>query len=64
MHQKGVVAGQMYANSLATDSERLFWAIAARWGLYVIGADVSFAFAKASTPGDTFYIIPDVIFHD
>jgi len=55
--------GETFANSLATDSERLFWAIAAKRGLVVVGADVSNAFAEAPAPGNTFYIIPDQIFH-
>lgn len=58
-----VQLGQTYTNSLATDSERLFWAIAAKWCLLVVGADVSSAFAKAPAPEDTFYIVPDCIFH-
>jgi hypothetical protein len=56
--------GQTYANSLATDNERLFWALSAKHNLIVISADVSNTFAKAPAPGDTFYIIPDNIFHD
>jgi deoxyuridine 5'-triphosphate nucleotidohydrolase len=60
--RRNVKLGHTYANSLATDSERLFWAIAAKWGLIVVGADVSNAFAEAPAPGDTFYIIPDHIF--
>jgi hypothetical protein len=61
--QRNIQLGQTYANSLATDSERLFWAIAAKRGLLVVGADVSNAFAEAPAPGNTFYIIPDHIFH-
>lgn len=56
--------GQTYAKSFATDSERLFWALAAKHWYIVVGADVSNAFAKAPAPGDTFYIFPDAIFHD
>jgi hypothetical protein len=56
--------GQTFANSLATDSERLFWAIAVKRGLLVVGADVSNTFAEAPAPGNTFYIIPDHIFHE
>ena len=61
--RRTVTLGQTYANSLATDSERLFWAIAAKRGLLVVGADVSNAFAEAPAPADTFYIVPDPIFH-
>jgi hypothetical protein len=62
--RRSMTLGTTYANSLATDSKRLFWAIAAKKGLIVVGADVSNAFAEAPAPGDTFYIIPDVILHD
>jgi hypothetical protein len=61
--RRNMQLGQIYANSLATDSECLFWAIAAKRGLVVVGADVSNAFAEAPAPGNTFYVIPDHIFH-
>jgi hypothetical protein len=60
--RKTITIRNTYANSLATDSERLFWALAAKNGLIVAGADVSNAFVEAPAPGDTFYIIPDNIF--
>lgn len=62
--RRNMKMGHTYANSLATDSEQLFWAIATKRGLIVCGADVSNAFAEAPAPQDTFYIIPDKIFHD
>jgi hypothetical protein len=56
--------GHTFANSLAQNGERLFWALAAKKGLIVTGADVSNAFAEAPAPGDQFYILPDDIFRD
>ncbi len=56
--------GHTFANSLSQDSERLFWALAAKLGLLVIGADISNAFAEASMPDSDVYIQPDEIFRD
>lgn len=56
--------GHAFANSLAQNGERLFWALAAKKGLIVTGADVSNAFAEAPAPGDQFYILPDDVFRD
>jgi len=57
--------GHTFANSLAYDGERTFWAIVAQRGMVVIGADVSNAFAEAKIPEDTeFYILVDDNFRD
>lgn len=54
----------MFANSLGQDSERLFWALAAKLGMLIIGVDVSNAFAEAPTADDHLYIQPDDVFRD
>lgn len=54
--------GHTFANSVSQESERLFWALAAKLGLIVIGADVSNAFAEAPMPDSDVYIQPDEIF--
>jgi hypothetical protein len=55
--QKGTLTlGHTYANALDTPSERMFWAIAAKQGLVVVGADVSNAFAEAPPPKAPLYL--------
>eukprot|EP00590_Aulacoseira_subarctica_P009283 CAMPEP_0172419932 /NCGR_PEP_ID=MMETSP1064-20121228/6327_1 /TAXON_ID=202472 /ORGANISM="Aulacoseira subarctica , Strain CCAP 1002/5" /LENGTH=1080 /DNA_ID=CAMNT_0013159633 /DNA_START=39 /DNA_END=3281 /DNA_ORIENTATION=+ len=62
--RKAAQVGHTFANSLGQDSERLFWALAAKLGMLVIGADVSNAFAEAPTADEHLYIQPDDIFRD
>jgi hypothetical protein len=62
--RKATQVGHTFANSLGQDSERLFWALAAKLGMLVIGADVSNAFAEAPTTDSELYIQPDDIFCD
>ena len=62
--RKAAQVGHTFANSLGQDSERLFWALAAKLGMLVIGADVSNAFAEAPTTDNELYIQPDDIFRD
>jgi len=62
--RKAAQVGHTFANSLGQDSERLFWALAAKLGMLVIGADVSNAFAEAPTTDSELYIQPDDIFRD
>jgi len=56
--------GHTFANSLAQNGERLFWALAAKKGMIVTGADVSNAFAEAPAPDEPLYILPDDVFRD
>jgi hypothetical protein len=56
--------GHTFANSLASNGERIFWALAALLGLIVVGADVSNAFAEAPAPEDSIYVVPDEVFRD
>jgi hypothetical protein len=56
--------GHTFAHSLATNGERIFWALAAQLGLIVIGADVSNAFAEAPATNEDIFIVPDTVFHD
>jgi hypothetical protein len=61
--QKGTITlGHTYANALDAPSERLFWAIAAKHGLVVVGADVSNAFAEAPPPKAPLYLYIDDFF--
>ena len=62
--RKNAKVGYTFANSLGQDSERLFWALAAKHGMLVIGADVSNAFAEAPTMHNELYIRPDDVFRD
>jgi deoxyuridine 5'-triphosphate nucleotidohydrolase len=62
--RKAAQVGHTFANSLGQDSERLFWALAAKLGLLVIGADVSNAFAEAPTSDNDLYVQPDDVFRD
>ena len=65
IHRKGtVVLGHTYANSLEQPAARLFWAIAAKQNLTVIGADVSNAFAEAPPPAAPTYVTIDDAFKD
>ncbi len=55
--QKGTVTlSHIYANSLDAASEHLFWAIAAKEGMIVTGADISNAFAEAPPPQAPLYL--------
>jgi hypothetical protein len=56
--------GHRFASCLDHDGERIFWSIAAKRNLIVIGADISNAFAEAPPPTEKLYIIPDNIFLD
>jgi dUTP pyrophosphatase len=56
--------GHTFANSLAKNGERLFWALAAKKGMIVTGADVSNAFAEAPAPDEPLYILPNDAFRD
>ena len=62
--RKAAQVGHTFANSLGQDSERLFWALAAKLCMLVIGADVSNAFAEAPTADEHLYIQPDDNFRD
>ncbi len=56
--------GHTYANSVDAPSERLFWALTAKFGLIAIGADVSNAFAEAPPPEAPCYMFIDEFFRD
>ena len=58
------VLDETYANCVDQTSSRLFYAIAAVENLLIFGADVSNAFAEASSPKQGFYIHPDRAFHE
>jgi hypothetical protein len=62
--RKAAQVGHTFANSLGQDSVRLFWVLAAKLGMLVIGADVSNAFAEAPTADNHLYIQPDDVFRD
>ena len=56
--------GYTYANSVDAPSERLFWALTAKFGLIAVGADVSNAFAEAPAPKEPVYMYIDEFFRD
>jgi len=56
--------GYTYANSVDAPSERLFWALTAKFGLTAVGADVSNAFAEAPAPEAPVYMYIDEFFRD
>ncbi len=58
------ILDETYANCVDQTSSRLFYAISAGENLLVFGADVSNAFAEASSPKQGFYVQPDKAFHN
>ena len=63
-NRSATTQGHTYANSLDAPSERLFWALVAKRGLFAIGADVSNAFAEAPPPKTPLYRYIDEAFRD
>jgi hypothetical protein len=57
------ILDKTYANCVEQTSSRLFYAIAAAEYLLIYGANVSNAFAEASSPKQGFFIWPDRAFH-
>jgi len=62
--RKNATVGHTFTNALAQNGERVFWALSAKLGLVVTGADVSNAFAEAPAPEEPLYILTDDVFHD
>jgi hypothetical protein len=60
--KRTITLSHTYANALDAPSERLFWAIAAKQGLIVVGADISNAFAEAPPPKAPLYLYIDDFF--
>jgi hypothetical protein len=58
------VLNKTYANCVDQTSLWLFFAVTAAENLFVFGADVSNAFAKAPPPKQGFYIRPDNAFNE
>jgi hypothetical protein len=58
------ILDETYANCVEQTSSHLFYAISAAENLLIYGADVSNAFAKAPSPKQGFFILPDRAFHD
>jgi hypothetical protein len=60
--QGTITLGYTFANSLDSDSERMFWAVVAHKGLIAYGADVFNAFAEAPPPMHPLYLRIDEAF--
>jgi hypothetical protein len=58
------ILDETYANCVDQTSSRLFYAVSAAKNMFIFGADVSNAFAKAPPPKQGFFIHLDKAFHE